>query len=718
MNMNAGVRQTGIFALGIGTYVYLHHKIHGHSLQAEEVADVNVCTASKFFVEGKAAVPRRLVQSGPLVLKLVHVQVIFRHGARTCLHLTKNMHEANYDPEFLMREHQPSLFPYDRLLYSTKKPVGWSEFETQYNFNPLKSGACLGALTTYGKEQMYLLGKTLQRCYRDALNMATYDPNEVLVLSSNIRRTVESARCVMAGFYGKEQLNAFAEYCFPVKIYVTDRIYDIMIPDTTGCNVLKKVNNATMFNSDSIPGFKEDRLKIEEKLNEAKEKKMCVVRLAQDKVNKLSKCFSPGTTGTKEYNEYAQECLQDPILKTALEERSQAMSKVDRLWADALVRNPYLSDIITKSDLAALNYLNRLDVEEFSRGYRFHFHFDPNPYFWNEHLCKEVYTKSPAISANCVPFVDKSKANDAGSLPCASTSTPVLWKKCRNLLTDINADGEVLCRCPEDDSGRGNKVIPKQQRRCRGGGLDSSGKSFFKWYLQPTCAEHDLVGKAIKDEVWPDPIQVLENERKHKDPWEEDFNFVSARDDLMSRKAHGLPIPRELEKYKKVIICRATEMLHSAMTGQNITERTVITRLSAGPLVTKIVDVLENVTKEIGNSPKLCLFSTHDSTMTGLLEAFGLWDDEWPPFGANIRIELYRDMNSPEYYVRVLYCGEVVRISCQKEDFMHWSDFRKSIKTFMIREGEFRDVCSSDVLDRLAKNRYNESPTSAVPAGM
>lgn len=59
------------------------------------------------------------------------------------------------------------------------------------------------------------------------------------------------------------------------------------------------------------------------------------------------------------------------------------------------------------------------------------------------------------------------------------------------------------------------------------------------------------------------------------------------------------------------------------------------------------------------NTPKLCLFSTHDSTMTGLLEAFGLWDCEWPPFGANIRIELYRDMNSPEYYVRVLYCGEV-----------------------------------------------------------
>lgn len=63
---------------------------------------------------------------------------------------------------------------------------------------------------------------------------------------------------------------------------------------------------------------------------------------------------------------------------------------------------------------------------------------------------------------------------------------------------------------------------------------------------------------------------------------------------------HGLPIPRELKKYKEVIVRRATEMLHSAMTGQNITERTVVTRLSAGPLLTKIVDMLENVIKEIG----------------------------------------------------------------------------------------------------------------------
>ncbi|CAG5116696.1 unnamed protein product, partial [Candidula unifasciata] len=166
---------------------------------------------------------------------------------------------------------------------------------------------------------------------------------------------------------------------------------------------------------------------------------------------------------------------------------------------------------------------------------------------------------------------------------------------------------------------------------------------------------------------------------------------------------HGLPFPRELEKHKNLIVNRATQMLHTAMTGQNRTERTVITRLSAGPLLTKVVDLMESVTKEIGNTPKLCLFSTHDSTMTGVLEALGIWKDEWPPFAANMRIELYKDMNSPEYYVRILYCGEVQRISSQKEDFMHWNDFRNSIKRFMIREAEYWDICSSDILEKLAK---------------
>ncbi|CAG5116697.1 unnamed protein product, partial [Candidula unifasciata] len=220
------------------------------------------------------------------------------------------------------------------------------------------------------------------------------------------------------------------EYCFPVKIYVTDKIYDILVPDTKCCKILRKANTASMSDSDSMPGFKEDRLAVEEKISEAREQQMCVVRLAQDKVNKLNACFptdSLSRTKTAAFNTYGQEYLYDPILQDVLEERGQAMSEVDRLWADVLVRNPYLSKIITKIDLKALSYLRRLDVEEFRRGYRFHFYFDPNPYFYNKHLCKEVFTDIPKVSANCVVV----ESDEEENLPCASSSIPVLWKKCR-----------------------------------------------------------------------------------------------------------------------------------------------------------------------------------------------------------------------------------------------------------------------------------------------
>lgn len=65
----------------------------------------------------------------------------------------------------------------------------------------------------------------------------------------------------------------------------------------------------------------------------------------------------------------------------------------------------------------------------------------------------------------------------------------------------------------------------------------------------------------------------------------------------------------------------------------------------------------------IRQTPKLCLYSSHDSTMAGVLEVLGIWDKKWPPFAADVRLELFKDVDNSGYYIRVLYCGEVRKIS-------------------------------------------------------
>ena len=72
---------------------------------------------------------------------------------------------------------------------------------------------------------------------------------------------------------------------------------------------------------------------------------------------------------------------------------------------------------------------------------------------------------------------------------------------------------------------------------------------------------------------------------------------------------------------------------------------------------------------------RMCLFSGHDSTlmplMMSLLPEWGRLDagqqptfpnqrTDWPPFCADLAIDLWVSESSAEPFVRALYCGEVV----------------------------------------------------------
>jgi len=56
--------------------------------------------------------------------------------------------------------------------------------------------------------------------------------------------------------------------------------------------------------------------------------------------------------------------------------------------------------------------------------------------------------------------------------------------------------------------------------------------------------------------------------------------------------------------------------------------------------------------------PKMYLYSCHDSTLTAILLALGCYDDKWPPYAADVVIELYQDAEG-KHWVNVRYCGKV-----------------------------------------------------------
>jgi acid phosphatase len=66
----------------------------------------------------------------------------------------------------------------------------------------------------------------------------------------------------------------------------------------------------------------------------------------------------------------------------------------------------------------------------------------------------------------------------------------------------------------------------------------------------------------------------------------------------------------------------------------------------------------------------MALYSTHDTTLGGILAILGVFDGRWPAFTSSITFELFKAqqgrilsfLRSDKYYVRVRYNRDVVKL--------------------------------------------------------
>jgi len=84
-------------------------------------------------------------------------------------------------------------------------------------------------------------------------------------------------------------------------------------------------------------------------------------------------------------------------------------------------------------------------------------------------------------------------------------------------------------------------------------------------------------------------------------------------------------------------------------------------RLSIGPFIAELVDSLQRSASG-RREPKFELYSGHDTNiwiMLGIFKAKGT-ARLWPPYASNFIMELWRDDNTGQYKVRVIYNGSVL----------------------------------------------------------
>lgn len=174
------------------------------------------------------------------VYELIQVQVLMRHGARTPvtnldINDFPNFEEAAWDISTLGKIIEETDVPVSVSLNSGGKPLSVCDQEYQRK-GPLKGGMLIGKLTTIGQKQARDLGIKLKERYHRDNNMflsCEYDPIELSIRTSDIERTIISARCVTCGLYGKENIKE------PIKMYTMAASEEFIYPNWGYCKALK-----------------------------------------------------------------------------------------------------------------------------------------------------------------------------------------------------------------------------------------------------------------------------------------------------------------------------------------------------------------------------------------------------------------------------------------------------------------------------------------------
>ncbi|XP_067659898.1 lysophosphatidic acid phosphatase type 6-like [Haliotis asinina] len=201
------------------------------------------------------------------------------------------------------------------------------------------------------------------------------------------------------------------------------------------------------------------------------------------------------------------------------------------------------------------------------------------------------------------------------------------------------------------------------------------------------------------------------------------LNFIVVRDDMIARQAHGLHVPEKLLLLQAMIERNATRIMYHAFCGQHEAELELAVRMTAGPALTMAVKEMKACIKG-SSQQRVCLYSVHDSLILPLTVILGSYDGRWPPFAADIRLELYADKQG-EHWVRARYCGKALNIRGCHGSFCKYSDFIKNISQFLVEKEDYKRICSSNILKKIAKDllvhdskEEDDDGRSERPAGL
>ncbi|MCJ8732318.1 hypothetical protein PDJAM_G00209960 [Pangasius djambal] len=170
------------------------------------------------------------------------------------------------------------------------------------------------------------------------------------------------------------------------------------------------------------------------------------------------------------------------------------------------------------------------------------------------------------------------------------------------------------------------------------------------------------------------------------------LDFILIRDDMVARQTHRLPCPAALDSWRAKVEQRAVDMIWHIYEPSNRENL----QLCVGPVLHTLLTNME--TKVQGNTSdsdrKLFLYSVHDTTLMPCLMALGVFDMRWPPYAADITLELYQHRHNRQHYVKISYIGQDQKIPGCSDVYCPLTEFQQALSMYALPEESYHTLCN------------------------
>ncbi|GEM10048.1 acid phosphatase [Rhodotorula toruloides] len=177
-------------------------------------------------------------------------------------------------------------------------------------------------------------------------------------------------------------------------------------------------------------------------------------------------------------------------------------------------------------------------------------------------------------------------------------------------------------------------------------------------------------------------------------------------DTVLVCRAHGVELPAELEDPKTLRILEGA-ICHEWFDGYKNPE---FRKLAMGRLLSSLRQTLEakaNDPLEKVERTRLAVYSCHDTSIAGILNALDAFDNRWPPFTSHVAVEFFRSASPPSvlssflpsflrpsqpHYVRLRFNARNLRLPACAPEGKHLAGSEGEVCTFEAFKDAVRDV--------------------------